>query len=116
MNGVEKEKEVLHEFKGVLNPIRDNKFIVFKRTEFLETFPNWELSDLPQPLKDAVVIRTQDTFAGPALHGYAAAIAIAEQILREHDLPVQAARLSKIADYFSERATEADEGPRKLPD
>jgi hypothetical protein len=61
--------------------VRDDKYIVFKRDEFND----WALGLItvaprPASLDDAVVIRTQDVFAGPALHTYAAGINIAIRI------------------------------------
>jgi hypothetical protein len=94
--------------------IRDEKYIVFKRDDWNQSR---SAGGAPaQEVTDAVVIRTQDIFAGPALHGYAAAISIATKILTEDGWPETAGRLQAIADYFHERAVEADEGPRKIPD
>ena len=99
--------------------VRDDKFIVFKRAEW-EAF--WSdspvLDEPPAPVEDAVVIRTGDVFAAPALHSYAASIAVAAKMGRNLD-PQQHpefANLQRIADYFHERAVEADGRYSKVPD
>lgn len=112
-----------YEFTDI-DRVKDDKYIVFKRDEYARWFhvvqkaaANYDV-DLPRYLPDAVVIRTQDVFAGPALHGYAAALSIAIHVLKNipvHD-PDQVQDLQDIADYFHLRAVEADDGPRKLPD
>lgn len=64
-------------------------------------------------LDDAVVIRRQDLFAAPALHTYAAMMAIAVRLSKaspERD------RLHEIADYFHEQAVLADDEGRRIPD
>lgn len=103
----------------------DSKYVVFKREELLAVFPEYHVGTFEQDailsvsLDDAVVIRTQDAFAGPALHAYAANIALAAAILAsdgtsEHR--AKAAELMQIGDYFHVRAVEADEQALKLPD
>lgn len=92
----------------------DQKFIVFKRSELLPQVPS--LAHLEaMAVYDAVVIRTQDEFAGPALHTYAATIAVAAKLLKEKDAETSR-RLQNIADYFHFRSLEADDGTHKLPD
>lgn len=95
----------------------DEKYVVFKREEFVAWWRDVveARTDLPAALEDATVIRGQDLFAGPALHAYAASIAIAVKLLNGTN-PEEASRLLGIADYFSERAAEADEISHKLPD
>lgn len=101
--------------------MHDDKYIVFKRDEF--SVYNYENGDCDE-VADAVVIRTQDVFAGPALHTYAAGINIAIRIAGDligdggMDGPgwEQQRRLVRIADYFHRRAVEADDGLRKIPD
>jgi hypothetical protein len=94
--------------------IRDDKYLVFNREEFerwiykINVLPE-DGSKVPEPIKDAVVIRRQDLFAGPALHTYAASINIAARV---GNLP----QLSPIADYFHEQAIAADEEGWKVPD
>lgn len=94
----------------------DQKYIVFKR----EDLPNYILSPRLRKemelvaIYDAVVIRTQDSFAGPALHTYAASISTAAKLLKELDAET-AIRLQNIADYFHYRAIEADSEEGKLP-
>jgi hypothetical protein len=113
-----------------------DKYITFKRNEFLEFLGEHALppgSGAPADtdcapiadrllkgidgieLHDAVVIRRQDLFAGPALHGYANSIAIAAKLLYEVDRDTSL-RLRRIADYFSEQAVLADDDAEKLPD
>lgn len=107
----------------------DNKYIVFKRDQFFEMMggflPKGDIDCAPiaaemvaaslvYSLDDAVVIRTQDPFAGPALHGYAAGIALFVRLGAPDE---DAQRLQSIADYFHERAVEADEAvDSHLPD
>lgn len=70
-------------------------------------------------ISDAVVIRLQDRFSGPAFHTYAANIGLVSTLLADSD-QVTSARLAKIADYFSDMAAKADElnlnDAAKLPD
>lgn len=106
----------------------DEKYITFKRAEFVE----WAKSAVaaldksaqesgydedprgyPQPLEDAVVIRRQDYFAGPALHSYAHGISLAVKLAAPGK---RALELQSIADYFHEQAVLADEEGRKVPD
>lgn len=109
--------------------VTDDKFIVFKRDQ-MENWLGW-LKDMmtngpssldepylqmPDELTDAVVIRTQEVFAGPALHSYAADVAVAIHMIRHAAPWLDVTGLQSIADYFSSRAVEADEGPRKIPD
>lgn len=95
----------------------DEKYVVFKREEFQRWYQTVDSAGgtVPMALDDATVIRGQDLFAGPALHAYAASIAIAVKILANTD-PDLAKSLRDVADYFSERAAEADEISHKLPD
>lgn len=101
--------------------VTDEKYIVFKRSEW-EAFAVSGANAHDHPLNmvyDAVVIRTRDTFAGPALHSYAASIGVAARVIGIVD-PLKAKGLMDIADYFSERAEEADtiahSDADKLPD
>lgn len=91
--------------------MQDEKYIVFKRNEFTAC----RITEyLPVPVADAVVIRCQDSFAGPALHSYAAGIALAIHVINAAGQDTT--ELRKIADYFHERAAEADATHFKLPD
>lgn len=110
---------------------KDGKYVVFKADDV-----HWrggEEAKFSAPLtpdqvvKDAVVIRTQDVFAGPALWTYAHTISQVAKLTREvaeanaegdarHALLGRARQLQDAADYFAERATEAGERPGKLPD
>lgn len=109
----------------------NDKYVVVKRDDFDavfgEDFPgNHEIGDiyaalLEHEVDDAVVIRRQDMFAGPALHTYAASIDVAVKIAsaqRVDDLRVarQIGDLRRIADYFHQQATLCDDTAGKLPD
>lgn len=107
--------------------MQDAKFIVFKRAD-------WERLKLEQAhdgqhfcqlteaesaqVPDAVVIRCQDAFAPPALDAYANNImCVTEALAEAHPLqPNTVERLRGIADYFHQRAAEAWQVERKLPD
>lgn len=132
--------------QGVPRPTHSDKYMTFKTEELFElmgalAMPNsdtlkWtgdtdcaEVAERLQKalhecaLHDAVVIRTGDVFAGPALHGYAASIGVTISVLKDVIWPgrsPQAESLQPIADYLSERAVEADEiaaaGNAHLPD
>jgi hypothetical protein len=96
----------------------DEKYIVFKRDEFNAWWEeHYGPLPTPQELEDAVVIRTHDIFAGPALHVYAHSIGLNVRYCSEK---LTALRLQRIADYFETRATEADEyaadDTAKIPD
>lgn len=93
---------------------KDEKYIVFSRAEFagwLTCLQNGDdIADIDHPavLDDAVVIRTQDVFAGPALHAYASNIWNVAQAYRACGLQHLPDQLLSVADYFHERAVEAD--------
>jgi hypothetical protein len=99
--------------------VSDDKYIVFKRDDFdammVPHAMNFATAEqhfqglTSMALNDAVVIRRQDLFAGPALHSYAAAIAIADRLSNDSGL-------RPIADYFHEQAVLADAEGWKLPD
>jgi hypothetical protein len=98
----------------------DDKYIVFKRKDFLEyTEPkamNFLTAEMhnrglqAMALADAVVIRRQDLFASPALATYASCIAITLRTGLEN--PV----LRNVADYFQRQSELAAEEGYKLPD
>lgn len=110
--------------------MKDDKYAVFKIGDWIEEWKqHQDPGDAPHPLTDlqrkrlddAVVIRTQDVFAGPALHAYAANISTAISVIKS--LPIDAieideavARLQSIADHFHEAALEADDKVGKIPD
>jgi hypothetical protein len=94
-------------------PAPDQKYIVFKREDLANSYGDLQEMEF-LAIYDAVVIRTQDVIAGPALHTYAANIGLVATILEEVDAP-KALELSNIADYFHFRALEADDGSQKLP-
>jgi hypothetical protein len=109
--------------------LSEEKYLVFKSSELIELFGRYGLpkgdedcapvaeailTDIEDKrLKDAVVIRKQDVFAGPALHVYAHTIAITARIAEDADIEKQ---LMGIADYFHEQAVDADSFSGKLPD
>lgn len=99
-----------------------DKYITFKREDW-EAMPD-SIRNIYQntldtmakkEIMDAVVIRKQDAFAGPALHTYAGSIGVAARAIGEL-APSTRDRLQKIADYFHGQAVEADELQGKLPD
>ena len=107
----------------------DTKYVTFPIGAWLDAWrrfpdqPNAEhpLTELQRHrLDDAVVIRTGDVFAAPALDAYAANIATAITVIRSvpfnSDLDKAAEGLQKIADYFHEAALEARDRVSKLPD
>lgn len=98
----------------------DDKYVVFKKEDFVEG-KTWREGFKPdaRPLEDATVIRGQDLFAAPALHAYANAMGVAISILKQDDRPTTEAiveRMREVADYFHQRAVEAEEIGFKLPD
>lgn len=87
-----------------------DKYIVFKRDEFLADGTAAEL-------EDAVVIRRQDVFAPPALDAYANAIQCVVEVLANNTPATgRSAQLQTIADYFHDQAAKAWSEQRKLPD
>ena len=107
---------------------RDEKYVVFKREELeamigedldadMNGFAGWVDDHV---LNDAVVIRTGDVLAGPALHMYAASAALQQRAGGwVVDGPI-CKQYQRVADYFHGRAVEADErfaaGDVKVPD
>jgi hypothetical protein len=104
-----------------MESIDPDKYITFKRDDWDDFVTNStdiapgagenfaQLRSLP----DAVVIRRQDLFAGPALHAYSASIAIASKLNSDPELTKS---LRNVADYFHEQAVLADAEGWKLPD
>ena len=118
--------------------IDDEKYIVFKRSEFFELLgefglPPWRdhdgeligvkvdanaLTELmirkvgEVELDDAVVIRRQDLFASPALMTYAAMISI---VARNYPDVEVAQQLLAISDYFHRQGVLAGEEGYRLP-
>lgn len=96
-----------------------DKYIVFKRDEWNKFEDGGLARELmrTRALDDAVVIRRQDVFAGPALSSYAHSIGVAARLLRVRaGNTVEAKQLQDIADYFSEEAELAFEEGYKTPD
>jgi hypothetical protein len=100
----------------------DEKYIVFKRAEFMEWMGFMSTQDprtyeIPVLLKDAnelsladaVVIRRQEYFASPALATYAACISMVAKTTKNGEL-------LKIADYFQRQSELAADEGWKLPD
>lgn len=104
-------------------PVDPHKYIVFNREYLLGLLstgygfrePDYSYL-MSKAIDDAVVIRRQDVFAGPALHAYAANIRLAATLLKGTQ---QEGDLLAIASYFHEQATLADEvahaGAAQLP-
>lgn len=107
----------------------DNKYITFKREDWRRFCDGMgedgvhsggslgiDINEFAESaLEDAVVIRTKDPFAGPALHSYAAGINLYVNL--SHVNGEVARHLREVAHYFHERALEADsEQIVKLPD
>jgi hypothetical protein len=93
--------------------VQDDKFVVLRRADvaMMSVEDQARLGDLA--VNDAVVIRRQDLFAGPALHAYAANIQLATKLAGPSD---RTNRLKQIADYFHEQAILADAEGWKVPD
>jgi len=117
----------------------DNKYITFKRSTFYEmmgylALPPWRdhqtgeligtsLDSAPlaeeiereaeqRCVKDAVVIRRQDTFASPCLLTYASMISM---VAKHHPDDDKAKELLLIADYFQRQGELAGDEARGLP-
>jgi hypothetical protein len=92
----------------------DDKYIVFKRSDFVN-----HMSGLPMrmfdgiEIMDAVVIRRQDYFAAPALATYASTIGLATHLI---DDPKKRAQMLAIADYFQRQSEIAGDEAWKFPD
>lgn len=104
--------------------MKDEKYVVFKRAEFDEFVSThrevFEVADpwlFPNALEDAVVIRTQDLFAASGLYAYAHTIMTHIGLMDKTATGyARAGRLREIADYFFDRAREAEETVGKIPD
>lgn len=117
---------------------KNEKYVVFKREDWDEVMrrtqainddrtqglppvsPLAPLMTLNQmEIDDAVVIRRQEVFSGPALAAYAHGIHIAIKVARLHETgePNETARrLVEIADYFHEQSELAYGESFKIPD
>lgn len=91
----------------------DQKYVVFKRTDWENFKADTEFNYHPQatsgepdPIEDAVVIRTRDVYAGPALHAYAHAAITTLEFLPA-DNPIRE-DIKKVIEYFIEKASDAD--------
>jgi hypothetical protein len=91
----------------------DDKYVTFKRVEFIEMVKHNILDWNEIEVNDAVVIRRQDYFAAPALATYASMIATALVLI---DDPKRTAQLTVIADYFQRQSEIAGDESWKFPD
>jgi len=100
-----------------LDPPNDDKYIVFNREQFFNSYYNGERGDV-EPLADAVVIRRQDAFAAVAFRAYAGAIVNALEVIELLGAPSILAkkRLFQIVDYFTAQAEMAEFNNKKVPD
>ena len=94
----------------------DEKYIVFKRSEWDSW--NGRSGPRPNPLLDAVVIRTGDAFATGGLWAYAHNIrTVMELRLLDRE---EVEQCENVAQYFASRAMEAqsilETGKAKIPD
>jgi hypothetical protein len=100
----------------------DEKYIVFKRAEFMEwmgflstqgpntyAVPVLHADAVSLSLPDAVVIRRQDLFASPALATYASCISMVAKTTKNGELQT-------VADYFQRQSELAADEGWKLPD
>lgn len=104
---------------GTVLPV-DEKYVVFKRSDW-ENRSRASLSMLPQQIvKDAVVIRRQDLAAPPILDAYANFYLSLRELLQESpitdEVATHLAACDRLATYFHDQATAAWETNRKWPD
>ena len=88
----------------------DQKYVVIKRSEWEQLRLDTGSVRMPDPLDDAVVIRTKDIFAGPVLETYAGAVQTAIEVIQGTSSDLARSwieDLEAIRDYFHERAQEA---------
>ncbi len=117
--------------------LTDSKYVVFKTEELLQMMggflPMGDVDCAPVAermtkaieatmLHDAMVIRSQDVFAGPTLHAYASAVQSTLEIMAIAGVPsglmtFQVKSLEELRDRFHEAAVVADSvSTKKLPD
>lgn len=106
----------------------DEKYITFKRAEYeewLQVERRFQPSALvhasePEPINDAVVIRTQDIFAAAGLNAYALNIRTYIGGVVNFMPEEMVDKLLEVADYFAAVAQEAEDrlvrGECKVPD
>ncbi len=106
-------------------PEQNDKYITFARDEEWERFTRdtSRANLMPAEIPDAVIIRRQDVFAGPAFDSYANIILASIETIRysagtmtNDILDRQLAQLQRAADYFHEQAELAAHSHKKLPD
>ena len=91
----------------------DDKYIVFRREDHEDSSGIYY--NVEKSIPDAVVIRRQDVFAGPALHSYSHTIALAAKLISGYNQETSQ-HLREVADYFHEQAVLADAEGFKVPD
>lgn len=101
-------------------PPQDNKYVVFKRSDWERRCQVSGLSLLPEMVvKDAVVIRRQDIAAPPILDAYANFyLSIRELLLSSpvtDETEEHIAKCQELAEYFHEQATASWSADRKFP-
>lgn len=115
--------------KKKANPLR-GKYVVFKADEFDEWAVDSEISERPDVLLDAIVLRGQDYLVPPVLWQYAQAATTAADIIAmahgieteddfdkcEGDLKALLVHLRESADEFANAAEWAEGLDRKFPD
>lgn len=103
----------------------DRKYVTFRRADLLDLVGQWTMQDMSRrqvpkvlnelellEIHDAVVMRLQDSFAGPCLATYASMIGLVAA--READAGVRS-ELLDIADYFDRMAEQAGHTGNRLP-
>jgi len=96
---------------------KDDKYVVFKREDLVLFEDTMKSPNYPTPVPDAVVIRCQDLLAAPALNSYAFALALAADLIEDHDeYDARLEGLRDAGDYFLQRAEQAAAEGYKLPD
>lgn len=92
----------------------EEKYVVFNKAKFDAWLDSSPYSSPNGRVEDAVVIREQDIFAGPALEMYSAAMTVALRVMvKDH---ASYARLKEIRDYFRRCADRSYEMATKMPD
>lgn len=100
-------------------PIDPLKFITFNRDDLINALSlgSGNVDDVfAVELRDAVVIRKQDSVAPAGLAAYASACVTVAEVVEQYGQSEQAKRLLEIADYFAGQADEARLMCSTLPD
>lgn len=98
----------------------DRKYVVFKEDEWDAYKAEFERSApvnlrLPNPVRDAHVIREQDVFAPGVLATYAGAVQTAIEVIEQQGAEVPH-YLFEARDHFFMASNSSAMRPRKLPD